>query len=134
MSLQQSTEESTRNGIEALSMAFKGVQRCQQDVQGTRQNLGTSYGGSDGGAFGKLLDEWDRNVDTILLNLDRMVDELNETLREHGLAQGSSNEAINEQYNRSTTVFDELNPPPAGEPGTASSEFSSDERLKPLGG
>ncbi|MCX2923467.1 WXG100 family type VII secretion target [Streptomyces sp. NEAU-W12] len=110
MALQQSEEGATRNGIQALQMAYTGVQRCQQDVQSTRNNLGTSYGGSDGGAFGKLLDQWDQNVDTILLNLDRMVDELNETLREHGLTQGASNDAIVQQQARSSTVFDGLTP------------------------
>ncbi|GAA4949276.1 hypothetical protein GCM10023238_14500 [Streptomyces heliomycini] len=57
----------------------------------------------------KLLEQWDEHVDTILINLDRMVDELNGTLREHGLVQGSSNDAIDAEYSRSTQVFDELN-------------------------
>ncbi|MGC9501096.1 WXG100 family type VII secretion target [Streptomyces sp. WG7] len=109
MALQQSEEGATRNGIQALEMAHTGVQRCQQDVQATRNNLGTSYGGSDGGAFGKLLDQWDQNVDTILLNLNRMVEELNETLREHGLTQGATNEVIQGQQLRSSMVFDGLN-------------------------
>jgi uncharacterized protein YukE len=94
----------------ALEQAFTGVQRCQQDVQSTSHTLASNYGGADGGKYKKLLEQWDEHVDTILINLDRMVDELNETLREHGLAQGSSNEVINQQYDRSTAVFDELNP------------------------
>lgn len=108
--MQQSEEGATRGGIMALEQAYSGVLRCQQDVQGTRHNLSSNYQGSDGGSFGKLLDQWDGHVDTILTNLDRMVDELNGTLQEHGLVQGSSNESINAEYTRSTSVFDELNP------------------------
>ena len=37
------------------------------------------------------------------------VDELNGTLREHGLVQGSTSDAIDSEYSRSTQVFDELN-------------------------
>jgi hypothetical protein len=109
MAMQQSEEHATRNGIQALEMAFSGVQRCQQDVQSTADTLATHYQGADGGKFKKLLEQWDGHVDTILINLDRMVDELNTTLTEHGLAQGSSNEAIDGEYTRSTAVFDELN-------------------------
>lgn len=109
MAMQQSEERATRNGIQALEMAFSGVERCQRDVQGTSQNLANNYGGSDGAGFKRLLEQWDGHVDTILLNLDRMVDELNNTLTEHGLVQGSSNEEIDKEYSRSTTVFDELN-------------------------
>jgi hypothetical protein len=109
MAMQQSEEHATRNGIMALEQAFSGVQRCQQDVQTTAMNLTNNYQGSDGGKFKELLVQWDGHVDTILFNLDRMVDELNQTLMDQGLTQGSSNEQINEAYSRSTQVFDELN-------------------------
>ncbi|MCX4703072.1 hypothetical protein [Streptomyces sp. NBC_01373] len=109
MAMQQSEEQATRNGILALEQAFTGVQRCQQDVQSTADNLATSYGGADGGKFKSLLEQWDGHVDTILVNLDRMVDELNGTLKEHGLMQGSANDMIDTEYSRSTAVFDELN-------------------------
>ncbi|MFD9545713.1 hypothetical protein [Streptomyces sp. NPDC060022] len=110
MALQQSEEAATRNGIMSLEQAYSGVLKCQQDVQSTRHNLSSSYGGSDGGGYGKLLDQWDGNVDIILTNLDRMVDELNETLRSHNLVQGSSNDSIDAEFQRSTSVFDQLNP------------------------
>ncbi|MGW1411550.1 hypothetical protein [Streptomyces sp. NPDC002403] len=110
MTMQQSEERATRNGIMSLEQAYSGVLRCQQDVQGTRANLSSGYGGSDGGSYGNLLDQWDRNVDTILANLDRMVDELNTTLQEHGLTQGSASDSIDAEFARSTAVFDELNP------------------------
>ncbi|MFE0731264.1 hypothetical protein ACFW2X_24065 [Streptomyces antibioticus] len=109
MTMQQSEEQATRNGILALESAFNGVLRCQQDVQGTGADLATSYQGSDGGKYKQLLERWDEHVDTILINLDRMVDELNNTLKEHGLAQGSASDSIDAEYSRSTAVFDELN-------------------------
>jgi len=110
MALQQSQETATRNGIMSLEQAHSGVLKCQQDVQSTRHNLASSYGGSDGGGYGKLLDQWDGNVDIILTNLNRMVDELNETLKNHNLVQGSSNDSIDSEYQRSAQVFDQLNP------------------------
>ncbi|WP_254885917.1 hypothetical protein [Streptomyces sp. NA02950] len=92
----------------ALEQAYSGVLRCKQDVQSTRQNLASGYQGADGGGYGRLLDQWDGHVDTILVNLDRMVEELNQTLREHGLVQGSSNESIDAAFTRSSGVFDQL--------------------------
>ncbi|MCX2923772.1 hypothetical protein [Streptomyces sp. NEAU-W12] len=109
MAMQQSEEQATRNGIMALEQAFNGVRRCQDDVQSTSHNLSANYGGVDGGKYKSLLEQWDSHVDTILINLDRMVDELNTTLTEHGLVQGSSSEIIDQAYSRSTAVFDELN-------------------------
>jgi uncharacterized protein YukE len=110
VAMQQSEEGATRNGVMALEQAYSGVLKCQQDVQSTRANLASGYGGADGNQYGKLLDQWDGHVDTILTNLDRMVDELNNTLKEHGLTQGSANESIDSEYSRSTNVFDTLNP------------------------
>ncbi|MGW1561925.1 hypothetical protein ACWCQ1_36135 [Streptomyces sp. NPDC002144] len=109
MAMQQSEEQATRSGIRSLEQAFSSIQQRQQDVQTTGQTLANAYGGTDGGKFKQLLEQWDGNVDIILTNLDRMVDELNGTLQEHGLMQGSANEAIDTAYSRSTSVFDELN-------------------------
>lgn len=109
MAMQQSEEQATRGGIMALETAFSDISRRQHDVQSTAGNLANSYQGADGGKFKQLMETWDGHVDTILINLDRMVDELNETLREQGLVQGSSSEAIDAEYSRSTAVFDELN-------------------------
>ncbi|WP_217145786.1 hypothetical protein [Streptomyces sp. AC627_RSS907] len=109
MAIQQSEEQATRNGIMALEMAFSAVLRCQQDVQSTSGNLANAYQGADGGGFQKLLAQWDGHVDTILKNMDQMVDELNNTLKDNQLMQGSANEAIDAAYSRSTSVFDALN-------------------------
>ncbi|WP_254885915.1 hypothetical protein [Streptomyces sp. NA02950] len=110
MAMQQSEEASTRSGIRALEQAYTGVLRCQQDVQGTRHNLASGYQGTDGGGYGTLLDLWDGHVDTILVNLDNMITELNNTLAQHNLVQGSSTEAIDNAYNKSSDVFHTLNP------------------------
>ncbi|WP_239135363.1 hypothetical protein [Streptomyces sp. SID12488] len=109
MTMQQSEEQATRGGIRVLEQAFTSIQQRQQGVQETAADLSTKYGGQDGGKFKSLLEQWDGHVDTILVNLDRMVDELNNTLTEQGLTQGSSSDAIDQEYSRSTQVFDELN-------------------------
>ncbi|MFB7054893.1 hypothetical protein ACFCXT_17460 [Streptomyces vinaceus] len=105
---QQSEERATRNGIQALELAFSGIVKCRQDVDGTRANLGTGYGGSDGGQFGSLLEQWGDQTETILANLQDMIEKLNTSLVEHGKAQGSSNEAINQAYTQSQSAFDQL--------------------------
>ncbi|NNN35649.1 hypothetical protein HLK59_35855 [Streptomyces sp. S3(2020)] len=105
---QQSNEQSTRNGIQALEMAFSGILKSRQDVDGTRANLSAGYQGSDGAEFGKLLTQWDEQCNVILRNLEDMVDKLNNSLVEHGKAQGSSNDAINQAYSASQSAFDQL--------------------------
>lgn len=110
MAMQQSEESATRKGIQALESAYSGIMRCQQDVQSTRYALAGGYGGCDGNKYQGLLEQWDNHVDTILVNVDQMINELNNTLKEHRLAQGSSNEAIEREYDRSRDVFHELNP------------------------
>ncbi|MGW1505859.1 WXG100 family type VII secretion target [Streptomyces mirabilis] len=107
--MQKSEEQATRNGIGVLEQAFTSIQQRQQGVQSTAESLAGQYGGADGGKFKSLLEQWDGHVDTILVNLDRMVDELNNTLTEQGLVQGSSSDSIDQEYSRSTAVFDELN-------------------------
>ncbi|MFI5689979.1 hypothetical protein [Streptomyces sp. NPDC051636] len=110
MATQQSHEAATRHGITALEQAYSGIFRCQQDVQSTRFALSGGYGGCDGNKYQKLLEQWDDHVDTILVNLDRMVRELNGTLVEHRRAQGSANDAIDGEFKRSREVFSTLNP------------------------
>ncbi|MCT9084301.1 hypothetical protein [Streptomyces fulvoviolaceus] len=105
---QQSEESSTRNGISALETAYSGVQRILQDVESTKNNLSTSYQGSDGGAYGKLLDLWDDQVVVILKNLEDMIDKLNTSLTQHNLAQGSGREAIDQAFSASEAAFDAL--------------------------
>lgn len=105
---QQSEESSTRNGILSLEQAYSGIQRILQDVEGTKNNLARAYQGSDGGAYGRLLDLWDDQVVIILNNLEEMIDRLNTSLLEHGKAQGSGNEAIDQAFSSSEAAFDAL--------------------------
>ncbi|MFE0489228.1 hypothetical protein [Streptomyces griseoaurantiacus] len=106
--MQQSEESATRNGVQALEMAYSGVLKCRQDVEATKTNLMTHYKGSDGGAFRDLVTSWEEKADIILVNVQDMIETLNQTLREHGKQQGSSNEAINQAYAQSDAVFDAL--------------------------
>jgi uncharacterized protein YukE len=106
--MQQSEEQATRNGVQALESAFSGILRCRQDVESTRFNLASGYKGSDGGAFGKLMESWEQQADVILRNVEDMVQALNQTLSEQGKRQGSSNEQINQAYSQSQGVFDTL--------------------------
>ncbi|MCP3770687.1 MULTISPECIES: hypothetical protein [Streptomyces] len=105
---QQSEEQATRNGIQALESAFTGVQNCRQDVENMKFNLASGLKGSDGKAFQDLLKLWDDQAEIISRNVRDMVDTLNETLRVQGLTQGSNSEAINNSYTQSQSVFDAL--------------------------
>ncbi|GHE24038.1 hypothetical protein [Streptomyces capillispiralis] len=106
--MQQSEESATRNGVQALEMAFTGVMKCRQDVEGTKTTLMTHYKGSDGGAFRDLVTAWEEKADVILVNVQDMIETLNQTLTEHGKQQGASNEEINRAYAQSDAVFDAL--------------------------
>ncbi|MER6524747.1 hypothetical protein [Streptomyces sp. NPDC001508] len=116
---QQSSESSTRSGILALEQAYSGVQRILQDVEGTKNSLSKSYQGSDGGAYGRLLDLWDDQVVIILNNLEEMIDRLNQSLVQHNLAQGSGNEAIDQAFGASEAAFDALSSSGAIKPATS---------------
>ncbi|MGW2034741.1 hypothetical protein [Streptomyces spinosus] len=105
---QQSSEQATRNGIQALEMAFSGILRSRQDVEATRNSLATGYQGTDGKKFGDLVHEWEKQVDIVLRNLEGMIDKLNTSLSEHQKVQGSANEDINAAYQQSEAIFDQL--------------------------
>lgn len=106
--MQQSEVRATKNGIQALESAFSGISRIKQDVQSTRYNLSAGYKGSDGGAFQKLVEDWEEQADVILKNLEEMVDRLNQTLTRHQQQQGSSNDQINQGFQQARAVFDAL--------------------------
>lgn len=109
MSMRQAEEQATRNGISALQEAFTEIEQHQQAVQSSAVDLANNYQGSDGGKFRNLMEAWDTHVDTILVNLDHMIDELNQSLTDQGLLQGSANDEIDQASSRSNAVFDELN-------------------------
>lgn len=106
--MQQSEESATRNGVQALEMAFSGILKSRQDVENTKNNLMAHYKGSDGGAFRDLVTAWEEKADVILTNVQDMIDTLNQTLAEHGKQQGSANDSINQAYGQSDAVFDAL--------------------------
>ncbi|MEU3516883.1 hypothetical protein ABZ770_16610 [Streptomyces sp. NPDC006654] len=106
--MRQSEESATRNGIQALEMAYSGVLRSRQDVESTRVNLSAHYQGRDGGAYQNLIKDWEAQADIILKNVQDMIDALNETLVEQGRQQGASNETIERAYQQSQAVFDTL--------------------------
>ncbi|MER5936922.1 hypothetical protein ABT121_06310 [Streptomyces sp. NPDC001928] len=105
--LSQQTEGDTRNGINALEQAFSAVQRSRQEVENTKYQVG--MGGSTGGKYQELLTKWDNQAEVISRNLKEMIDELNNTLRESGLTEGSTNDTVNQAYQQSQSVFDTLN-------------------------
>ena len=106
--MRQSEESSTRNGIQALEMAYSGILRSRQDVESTRMNLSSHYQGRDGGSYQNLIKDWEAQADIILKNVEDMVDALNQTLVEQGRQQGASSETIERAYQESQSVFDTL--------------------------
>ncbi|WP_262061188.1 hypothetical protein [Streptomyces sp. STR69] len=105
---QQSSESSTRNGVQALETAFSGIQNSKQDVENTRFNLASGYQGSDGGKYGGLISQWEDQCDIVLKNLKDVIEGLNQSLVQHGKQQGSSNDSIDQAYNQAQSVFDTL--------------------------
>lgn len=105
---QRSSEQATRNGVQALESAFSGILRARQDVHDTRNVLAAGYKGKDGAAFGQLLQAWEEQIDIVLRNLEDMVDKLNTSLSEHRKTQGAADEEINAAYQKSSAVFDQL--------------------------
>lgn len=108
---QQSSAQSTRNGIHALESARDGVARCRQDVEATRSNLSAAYRGSDGGQYGELLRKWDDQCAVIQKNLQGMVEALNLSMQQHQQTQTSAGEAISRAASASeNAAFQQLNP------------------------
>lgn len=106
--MQASQVTATKNGIGALETAFRRIYAIRQEVESTRQGLGSHYQGSDGKQFGDLVSAWEGQCDIILKNLEGMVDQLNNTLASQHQLQGSSNDQINEAYRQAKSVFDVL--------------------------
>ncbi|GAB3976069.1 hypothetical protein GCM10029978_061890 [Actinoallomurus acanthiterrae] len=106
--MQQSEVRSTKNGVQALEMAYTGITKIKQDVEATRFNLASGYKGSDGQAFQDLVNSWEQQADVILKNLQDMVDKLNQTLTAQHQQQGSSNDQINQGYQQAQAVFNAL--------------------------
>ncbi|MFD8863806.1 hypothetical protein ACFV1F_05345 [Streptomyces sp. NPDC059590] len=106
--LTRSEESATRNGISATEQTFSNIQLSRQDVENTKINVGNAYGGSDGQKYQDLLRQWDDQAEVISKNLSDVIDQLNETLRQNNLTQGSQNDAVDQQYSQSQSIFDAL--------------------------
>ncbi|MCQ9183297.1 hypothetical protein KMT30_30480 [Streptomyces sp. IBSBF 2953] len=105
---QQSSAQSTRNGIQALEAARNGVTRCRQDVDATRGSLSTAYQGSDGGQFGQLLRMWDEQCGVIQKNLQDMVDALELSMKQHQQTQNAAGEAVIRARTAADSAFQQL--------------------------
>ncbi|MEK8171864.1 WXG100 family type VII secretion target [Streptomyces sp. M19] len=108
MSLTRSEESATRGGISSTEEAFSNIQSCRQDVESTKMNVGSAYGGSDGKKYQDLLQAWDDQAEVISKNLQDVINQLNETLRANNLTQGSQNDAVDQAYSQSQSIFDAL--------------------------
>lgn len=106
--MQQSEENATRNGVQALGTAYSSVQTCRQEVETIKTNLLSHYKGSDGAGFRDLVTAWEEQADVILKNVQDMADTLNDTLAEHTRQQSAQNEEINQVNQESQSVFDTL--------------------------
>lgn len=100
-------EDATRKGINALEQAFSGVQRSRQEVETTKADTG--LGGATGAKYVDLLNSWDERAEQISKNLQQMIDKLNETLQQSGLTIGSTSDEVNQEFQRSQSIFDALN-------------------------
>ncbi|MFH8625919.1 hypothetical protein ACH4A8_29215 [Streptomyces vietnamensis] len=78
----------------ALESARTGVRRCRTDVEATRIDLNAGYKGSDGRAYSDLIEDWEIQVDKILVNLDEMITNLRTNVQEVNKNQQAVNEAI----------------------------------------
>lgn len=108
MAMQKSSRSATVNGIKALDMALKGVDRIRKDVESTGATLRTNYRGVDGGKFSSLLAQWNQQADIISKNLAEVMDELNNTLRAHGETQRTTSDWVDASGSKSSAVFDAL--------------------------
>ncbi|MFF4792922.1 hypothetical protein ACFY2M_24820 [Streptomyces sp. NPDC001276] len=73
-----------------------------------RHNLSSGYKGQDGARFQDLIETWEGHANSILRGLREVIDSLNTTLSAMNENQGSSNEAINNAYQQSNNLFNEL--------------------------
>ncbi|MGW7416902.1 hypothetical protein [Streptomyces sp. NPDC054863] len=106
-SLQTSSQSENQKGYNALGNVKSGIEKSQQDVQTTMAALMTAYGGQDGGAFQKLLSDWNGQVDIIKKNIGDMMTRLEQTgLAQKGL-QAQTTDIISGS-GASNNVFDQL--------------------------
>ncbi|MEK8145863.1 hypothetical protein NKH18_45385 [Streptomyces sp. M10(2022)] len=94
--------------MNALEMAFSGIQNSRQDVESMKFNLSSGYKGTDGGAFQELLRKWDSQAEIITRNVRDMIDTLNDTLKHQRHEQSANNDSVQQASNESESVFNAL--------------------------
>jgi early secretory antigenic target protein ESAT-6 len=108
MAMQHSSRQATVNGISALGMALRGVDRIRKDVESTGGRLMAGYRGVDGGQFQNLLNRWQEQAGIIAKNLKDVQDELTNTMQKHGQTQQTTTNLVGNASQRSSAVFDAL--------------------------
>lgn len=108
MALTRSEDSATRNGISSTEEAYNGIRRVRQDVDGTRIDASSAFGGSDGAKYQDLLRQWDDQAQVISDNLRDVIEALNETSAENRRTQESQKEAVERRSAQSHAVFDAL--------------------------
>ncbi|MGW2841529.1 hypothetical protein ACWCWD_27505 [Streptomyces sp. NPDC001493] len=92
--LQTSSQSENQEGYNALSTVQSGIKQSQEEVRTTMSGLIHAYGGQDGGAYQRLLADWNGQVDIITRNINQMMEQLQETgVLQRGL-QGQNTETI----------------------------------------
>ncbi|MGW1229339.1 hypothetical protein [Streptomyces sp. NPDC001478] len=106
-SIQTSAQSENEKGYTALSMVKSGIQQSQQEVRTTMGTLMAAYGGQDGGAFQRLLADWNGQVDLIVKNIGEMMQKLQETGVQQRIVQQQTTDTILGS-GRSNDVFEQL--------------------------
>ncbi|MEN8651639.1 hypothetical protein ABCR94_13670 [Streptomyces sp. 21So2-11] len=105
--LQTSTQAENEKGYTALTNVKSGIQQSQQEVQTTMGSLMSAYGGQDGGAFQRLLSDWNGQVDLITKNIGEMMQKLQDTGVQQRNTQQQTTDAI-QTSSKSNDVFNQL--------------------------
>ncbi|GGZ11581.1 hypothetical protein [Streptomyces nitrosporeus] len=106
-SIQTSAQSENEKGYTALSMVKSGIQQSQQEVRTTMGSLMAAYGGQDGGAFQRLLADWNGQVDLITKNIGEMMQKLQETgVQQRNVQQQTTDSILGSS--RSNDVFNQL--------------------------
>jgi uncharacterized protein YukE len=108
MAMQHSSRQATVNGISALGMALRGVERIRKDVESTGARLMAGYRGGDGAQFQNLLNQWQEQATIIAKNLSDVQEELTNTMRTHGETQQTTTDWVGKASQKSSAVFDAL--------------------------
>ncbi|MFJ5266788.1 hypothetical protein ACIQAC_40680 [Streptomyces sp. NPDC088387] len=99
--LQASQEQTYRSAISLLENARSALTASQGRISDAAATLGVDYKGSDGMAFGQLLEKWLNEVNQIKNTCGLMEEQLETSLRNSSNTQGDADEMVNRQMNLS---------------------------------